>query len=838
MVKFGKEFRKLQLEKWKDKYFNYKKLKQMIKAFFNKNAELEEKYAKESIDRTGKSKISKRILNSQTIEFKEEVEKNIKTVFLFYAKNEKMIYKSINTSLYQKDDYPELTLKEFSEQFNSLKNTANNCLEISNYVFLNMKALFKILKKFDKKILVKNGLKEMTLNFVQSLLENTNSDLLYMFNFKLIDECCALLEDMNLSLKEEFEKKYSTLEEDSFGSLDTLEKNMLEKGERDNVFKSITDKMIEISEEITENIKSVDQINTNIKGLFKRWENYIMISSQVNNKVFMLNKDNMAGSDPEAGRRELYFSHSSSSDSGNNGEKGSFKTTGFDAISMSSAISVMFQKRNYKSITSTVFFSKENKINVGITFIHIFFYCAIYGMHIPIHYEILSLLDKTKFSGFVMGAAPLGIIFSYLFVPFISVRSSKKPLLISDFMIIVGIILFILSLKISHFYFMIIGRFLIGLGSPIITNKIYFYLFIPKQKIKSFLNYFNYIRHLGTSIGFLINFFIFLNYKRFKTTEEIKNLLFNHLTIGSWIILGLYIVILIGTIILFSEAFHPSFVSSNLLFNQYENEELRNTVRQDTIMINDLDEKMGEFNQKSSYNDMNLVDKTVMDLATNEKKHLSHLLNSFVVFMLIILCSKFNNELMLSLSSYSLQGIQLFYFNLFLFGCYSVVLICEIYLGKGKKKNINEKLFILILLIINIIVAVLGYEKIKISNDEAKFMIIMGCLVITSNISERLANNFFTNIIPTNYRVCPCCDGNLTVNFVYTFGKLIGGILPFIMGILSSSICNYIIYGLIALLSLAPLIFILCYYSELRIKAISRIIKGYHDKKISVCTEL
>lgn len=352
MVKFGKEFRKNQIEKWKDKYLNYKGLKQLIKEFYVNNQKEEQKNREQSIDRTGTTKISKRILNTQTINFKEQIEKNIKTVFILYAKNEKIIYKNINTSLYQKEDYPDLSLKEFVEQFRSLKSTSTQCLDISNFVHLNIKALFKILKKFDKKILVHNNLKEITVNFVQSLLESTNSDLLYLFNFKLVDESCALLEDLNLCLKEEFDAHFENLENENLDGLESFNEQLIDnKNEdgRNSVIKSVVTYIGKMSEQITSDIKEVDKYITKTKQLFKRWENYLMISSEVKNKIYMLTRDSV-GEDGQnvSGRDLLYNDQSNNNNNTNDNDKtkdSGFVRGGFDVISASSAISVMFQKK-------------------------------------------------------------------------------------------------------------------------------------------------------------------------------------------------------------------------------------------------------------------------------------------------------------------------------------------------------------------------------------------------------------------------------------------------------------------------------------------------------------
>ena len=71
---------------------------------------------------------------------------------------------------------------------------------LENYVNLNCVALKKILKKFDKNFKHNFG-SSISIDFISKKLEGNNSDLLYLFQFKMIDEATAiidyLLDDLN-----------------------------------------------------------------------------------------------------------------------------------------------------------------------------------------------------------------------------------------------------------------------------------------------------------------------------------------------------------------------------------------------------------------------------------------------------------------------------------------------------------------------------------------------------------------------------------------------------------------------------------------------------------------
>ena len=62
-------------------------------------------------------------------------------------------------------------------------------LNISEFIYYNLKAVMKILKKYDKKV-IGSEFKHLyiKINYIQAKLEEQNSDILYLIKFKMIDE--------------------------------------------------------------------------------------------------------------------------------------------------------------------------------------------------------------------------------------------------------------------------------------------------------------------------------------------------------------------------------------------------------------------------------------------------------------------------------------------------------------------------------------------------------------------------------------------------------------------------------------------------------------------------
>ena len=114
MVKYGKEFRKKQNAEWKDKYFDYKGKKQMIKKYIEE---------KEGYTDSDFSILSK--LETWTSEFEDSLNKDIKKVYIFFSNKERTLYKKMNESLHLKKEDEILDLFGYLNVFDQLKDLSN-----------------------------------------------------------------------------------------------------------------------------------------------------------------------------------------------------------------------------------------------------------------------------------------------------------------------------------------------------------------------------------------------------------------------------------------------------------------------------------------------------------------------------------------------------------------------------------------------------------------------------------------------------------------------------------------------------------------------------------------
>ena len=108
--------------------------------------------------------------------------------------------------------------------------------------------------------------------------------------------------------------------------------------------------------------------------------------------------------------------------------------------------------------------------------------------------------------------------------------------------------------------------------------------------------------------------------------------------------------------------------------------------------------------------------------------------------------------------------------------------------------------------------------------------------MILCNIIEKYSTHFFFSIIPQDYIVCKI-QGNIFINVFSMLAKVVSSIL--VIGLCKNN-ANYdlIIYLSIFILSLICLILFLIFYSDMRIKSISRIMNKLGKNDVKIATEV
>ena len=828
MTKYGKKFRKVQLSEWKGRYFDYKRFKQFIKRNNPDNLfpiQEEDKKEKEK----EKDNNLYETLEDKIKHFTEELDKEIKRVFVFFTNKEKKLYKDINKCLHQKEDYAEFELNEYYTQFNILLELSVYNFNLSVFTYYNLKAVLKILKKFDKKIVGrKNKKKHILFYYIQAKLEEQNSDMLYLFRFKMIDEVNALMENLIKELKDQLKnnkKKFKREEQanedgnnliNDDGNEKENEDDLIDKNNSKGVYYNEVYNSVEvIYKKIKKNMKNIDLIAMSTIKLFRPWKQFLRISSEIGSRLMQMNQESFDNDED------------------------------------------FFLKR--KSLVNNLSFSIENKFNIMITLFHGFFYCFSFSVIIPTYADYIDeFTDKKYFYGLLMMMAPIGALVGFLYETMFFKCSTKIPYILSLIEIILGNLLYIFAKKFEQISFLFIGRFLIGISNLRTHNKMYIINYLSRKDTSFFLTMFHGASILGSFTGFFIN--IFYSHKTFSTLDTI---ILSEKTLGSIINLVVAIAFLIFIIVKYSEAKSESFsklaISQNnsnriskddsLDLNASSSDDGQNVsidIQRDSIMVENIDAELEMFNKKNKYDDTNLVTRSVHEIAEQEKDNLKVLMKAYFVFILIVFTTKYINEAIVIYFGMNLikENDNYLKENRWIHGlvlslAYLFVILCILALSK-KIECTQDKFFLIIILSLNLIncsflIYFAQYVK--------EILVICSALaIILSNLIQKTASHYFFNIIPNSYILCKI-QGNILINIITTIGRIVSSalLIAYQKNQEYEDIDEYfnaIYYMIMTLLSLLSLLFYCIYYSDIRVKAISRIIKNDNKDEIHMATDV
>ena len=813
MGKYGKKFRKIQREEWKEKYFNYKSFKQSIKKYvLEKNTQkLLDDPQITCVDEFDK-------LNETITEFTDQLDKEIKKIYVFFANKEKKLYKDINKYLHQKEDYPEFDLSEYLVHFNLLYELSKYNFNLAVFVYYNLKAVLKILKKFDKKVI---GPKEkdshILFNYIQTKLEEQNSDILYLFRFKMIDEVNVIMENLIKYLRECLKNNKKKFKDEESQNTDNEDQDNKENlVEKDLTYNEVYNNIEQQYKKIKKNMKNIDLIAMSTIKIFSPWKEFLRISSDVSSRLMQMNKE---------------FSFS-------------------DAIPG--------DERKYSrsiSITDNIFFSKENKNNINLTLFHGFFYSFSYAIIIPTYTSYIDAFGKYEhYYGLLMMMAPLGALVGYSYETIFFKRSTKIPYIFSLIELIIGNIFYLMAKKVDIFCFLFLGRFLVGLSNLRTHNKMYIINYLSRKDTNFYLTMFHGASVIGSFFGFFIN--IFYNKSPSETNMD-KTL--NDKTIGSFIVIFSSLIYLFFIIYLYSEAKSKKFnklsvstvqrnESKHIVdsINSPDDSKVQVDVQKDSVMVENIDEQLDNFNKKNKYDDTNLVSRSINEIAANEKENLSSLKKSFYVFMIIAFTTKLINESMIIYFELNLLKIDDNLLNdhswvhaFVLAISYLLVIIIELALSK-KIECTRDKVFLVILLSLNLVnISFLIYIS------QINYILLItntSISIILSNMIQKTSSHYFFNIIPNHYSFF-CIQGNVLINIISTFGRIFAcGLLVIYKKDENDKFIedyfNIIYYSIMTLFSMVSSFLYGIFYSDIRVKAISRIIKSNNKNEVKIATDV
>ena len=499
MVKFGKEYRKLQVDEWKKYYMDYKglkrKIREMKQTLFKDLRQTEGARPEllsmplipEDLEDIEKAKENEKLSTvysdekgEHLREFIELFVQEFKKSYSFFVGIEKVLIKKMNTHLYTQTSYSTYSLSELTKEMKSLSLTIYLAKCLNGFINDIMMAMKKILKKFDKNFSKLFGI--ITPHLILQLLTKKNSELKYMLDFKIIDEISAISqsnikelkkfydqnnENDNIEEKEAFLQKYN----ETIGYIEDIEE------------------LAYFKTQYQEWVDFIGGRNTIRKG-FKFFENDIF-NPILSSSYY---RDNLL---------DKFLT-----------TKEAFK----EAKNMQNSITI------------------ENKRNIILLLVQAFFYNSLLSCIFPIlyYYEYIRSLDsenKNYNSLWFVNMFLFLVVCSTYFAQFLSIfffynYTSKKQIkssyLLSYTFIFLGSILYILSIMSSQGHFKIrafilgVSRSLIGLGSNPMVGKKYITMFSPRYYLPLISKIYLVVELTGYIIGpCVVALLIFLQFGEF-----------------------------------------------------------------------------------------------------------------------------------------------------------------------------------------------------------------------------------------------------------------------------------------------------------------------------------
>ena len=567
---FLKELNEEKVQEWDKFYINYIGLKNLLTKIYqdyinnkefeedNKEEEKESNVFKfelnnlyasqkksnliESIDKLSLNTLSQNNASVQssikmsklakpTKKFISTLDEEIKKMHIFYVKKEKTLYDNINLqhSIYESpnnQDDNKAKMKIASD----LEYLSNLSYELISYVYINIRTLIRILKLYDSKLIIISG------DFLKKHLSIKNGNLVYILQFKILDEAIIAIEQLFVKIKNDLKNS-------------GYFQNRNEKDLFDNY-----------GREITENIELIENLHENIFLELKSWEKYLNISLEPptsSNSVFK-NTSFFGDSVPESiknykkkGKKKKSnknkINNIENEDNDINKEKNSLinkigdnineeieeneiilqKVDDIDEIEkIALDYSDLFKKSEIFSFRTNKVLSRNNISNLRILFPLVFFFSFSITSLIPniliYFFEIGELYKDFFLFGAVVSLHCIGNLFANIIFRCLLNKSFKIILVFCSLFLLSYYILIFFGFYLEMIIFIIIGRFVLGLSFLKHLSKSYVNQFVPKvNQTKANLRYMLTV-YIGFIIGFLSNTIHYFKYFNENIEENYK----------------------------------------------------------------------------------------------------------------------------------------------------------------------------------------------------------------------------------------------------------------------------------------------------------------------------
>ena len=243
-------------------------------------------------------------------------------------------------------------------------------------------------------------------------------------------------------------------------------------------------------------------------------------------------------------------------------------------------------------------------------------------------------------------------------------------------------------------------------------------------------------------------------------------------------------------------------------------------------MINSIESKLDEYNEKSNFTNINMIPKAIDLLIAKEKNTFGYLKTNILVSLLLIFFSNVLKSHTIVSFSYYLYEKKFFneiYICMFLSIIYLMQIISLFFVLPLRKINVLIKKYFIIFLITTIIfMSPLLYAPIL----ESKYLILLiasGTILLCS-IIVILCSCYLSYLLPPGWKIFFIHAGRLPLCLII-FGKFVGFLISILNFDEKYNIYNIYTIFIITVLSYGSIIIYLFITSNFRIKVIARIMR-------------
>ena len=698
--------------------------------------------------------------------FDDMLEQELKKIYRFFVQQERELYLQINTRLHIRAKYETFSMIQLEKELEELQELSSYATSLSCYIYLNITGMAKILKKFDKKF--KRYNLNFTKNFIIEKYQKKNSDLLYIHQYKILDEVGACVEQ----LKNELQEKFNYLVKNPIKEINNARLNALNqkiKSDQNNI--NAEEGLLDpdnkegegnnntLSSPSIEKIKNkFTSLNTSISNM-EAFYHSISLIFQVWMRFIKANE---------------YKSHIYT-----------VKTTKeiYDTNGTNNANNEENNELVGKEQKPEHFLSQESYLNIRLILIQAlimsicstYFYPTIYYLLKSIEFSPIgdnnSREKRGLYCGLIISMTHIGGLISISYSKFMINKTYKMLMLSSSILSFIGNFLFIFGIYYSSIFLIYFGTLVIGFSLNSSVHRQYLLYFIPKRKINKYLLYLKITVLFGESAGPLLSFFSLLIFPD-EYIKQNSNRVFNEYTFPSWLCL-LSSLVLLGIIyIFFSEPLDPKFIVYAKGQDPKETMKRADSFSLDDSLtiyaseqLNEINQKVSLFNDENQFDDTNLVSSTINELidvqirphGTVRKAYwvimfyifiLSFTIMSYITMAPAYLYVNIYNDGSNELKPKDQEIISILYsFSLFLF----IPAFCLnfFYLSLRINKIIYIKVITLVLLCLELLTTSFVVQ----SNFPFLYYFSFLFTILLAYIMEDELFYFYTQIIPTNFEL-------------------------------------------------------------------------------------